>query len=139
MTADGTTTTTAQDDGQEIRHEFHDGPWNGTHADIEPSPDGYEHLVPHRSEPGIGEWVPAGAWPDSGRYVRTGSYGNTIVMTWSDGHRPGCMCLRCKPFIHWATDGPEVPGPAPQELDDAGWARITEVFEANQDDEPRGG
>lgn len=66
-------------------HEFHDGPWSGQRAEINPSPDGYEHLVAHRSEPGIGEWVPEDAHPGHGRYVRTGSYGETtVMMTWRE-------------------------------------------------------
>jgi hypothetical protein len=68
-------------------HEFHDGPWNGQRIEIEPSPDGYEHLVAHRPEPGLGEWVPADARPGTGRYVRTGSYGETTVMTWTAGSK----------------------------------------------------
>lgn len=64
-------------------HEFHDGPWAGQRFQIDTSPDGYRHLVAHRSEPGVGEWVPADAWPGRSRYVRTGSDGETTVMTWS--------------------------------------------------------
>ncbi len=64
-------------------HEFHDGPWAGERIEVGVSPDGYEHLIVHRpTMPGVGEWVPADAWPNTGRYVRTGSYGETIVMTW---------------------------------------------------------
>lgn len=65
---------------EEVWHEFHDGPWAGQRIEIEPSPDGYEHLVPHRPEPGVGEWVPEGAADRC--YARTGSYGETTVMTW---------------------------------------------------------
>jgi len=69
----------------EVWHEFHGGPWDGQRVEIEASPDGYEHLAAHRAAPGVGEWVPADAWPGRGRYVRTGSYGETTVMTWTDG------------------------------------------------------
>ena len=64
-------------------YEFYDGPWHGERVQIEESPDGYEHLVPHRSAPGVGEWVPGDACPNRGRYVQTGSYGETTVMTWT--------------------------------------------------------
>lgn len=67
---------------EETWHEFHGGPWDGKRVEIEPSPDGYEHLIPARPEPGIGGWFPEDAHPDSSRYVRTGSYGETTVMTW---------------------------------------------------------
>lgn len=36
-----------------------------------------------KPKPGIGEWVPEGVCSGRDRYVRTGSYGETIVMTWS--------------------------------------------------------
>ncbi len=65
-------------------HEFHGGPWDGQRVEIEASPDGYEHLVAHRpTAPGIGEWVPADVGTGQGRYMRTGSYGETTVMTWA--------------------------------------------------------
>lgn len=70
---------------EEAWHEFHDGPWSGQRVQIETSPDAYGHLVPHRPEPGIGEWVPADAHRDC--YVRTGSYGETTVMTWRQSGR----------------------------------------------------
>lgn len=70
--------------GDEAWHEFHDGPWNGQRIEIGTSPDGYEHLVAHQPEPGVGEWVPTDAYPGRGRYVRTGSYGETTVMTWRE-------------------------------------------------------
>ncbi len=68
------------DGGEEVWHEFHDGPWAGQRIQVETSPDGFEHLVPHGPEPGLGEWVPGGAADRC--YVRTGSYGETTVMTW---------------------------------------------------------
>lgn len=67
--------------GEEAWHEFHDGPWAGQRVQVETSPDAYGHLVPYRPEVGVGEWVPAPARRDC--YVRTGSYGETTVMTWS--------------------------------------------------------
>jgi hypothetical protein len=70
------------DGGEEAWHEFHDGPWAGQRVQIETSPDAYGHLVPRRAEVGVGEWVPADALPNVGRYVRTGSYGETVAMTW---------------------------------------------------------
>jgi hypothetical protein len=70
-------------EAEEVWHEFYDGPWAGQRVRIEQFPGGYEHLVPHRPEPGIGEWVPADTACD--RYVRTGSYGETVVMTWWPG------------------------------------------------------
>ncbi len=70
-------------DEEEAWHEFHDGPWAGQRVEVGVSPDGYEHLIVHRpTMPGVGEWVPENAWPDLDRYVRTGSYGETTVMTW---------------------------------------------------------
>lgn len=67
--------------GEGVWHEFHGGPWADHRVQVETSPDAYGHLVPHRPEPGVGEWAPADAWPGTGRYVRTGSY-ETTVMTW---------------------------------------------------------
>jgi len=72
----------SQDDEPKVWYEFHDGPWARARVQIAPSPTGREHLIPQRSTPGVGEWVPAGAAPGSARYVRTGSYGETLVMTW---------------------------------------------------------
>jgi hypothetical protein len=67
---------------REAWHEFHDGPWAGERVEVETSPDGYEHLLVHRPIAGVGEWVPAKTDPHRGRYVRTGNYGETTVMTW---------------------------------------------------------
>lgn len=72
----------APDDQPKVWYEFHGGPWAGERVQIAPSPTGHEHLIPLGRTPGIGEWVADHVSPGDARYIRSGSYGETLVMTW---------------------------------------------------------
>lgn len=76
------------DSSEHTWHQFHGGPWDGERVQIESSPDGYEHLLPHRAEAGVGEWVPQEAFVGGSLYVRTVSYGGTTEMKWQQAPDP---------------------------------------------------